>query len=163
MSLAPANPHQCPGSTGRAHHCDRCDSPGGVVTLANQACLPIRGRMVCIDWCIHHIVAALNAAGIATVASCCGHGKQPGRIDLADGRVLSITGRAAPLPLACLDCGKPYSTFRLDTTIPDEQWRAIHESEGGVLCANCMVARLAKLPGAIAVRAYLETAEEPRE
>jgi hypothetical protein len=60
--------------------------------------------------------------------------------------------------LGCMDCGKPYSTFPLDMTIPDGQWREIHETDGGVLCANCMVARLAKLPGAIAVRAYLETA-----
>lgn len=70
--------------------CDRCDSPAGVKTLANQACMPINGRMQCIDWCIHPIVAALNAAGLTTVASCCGHGKVQGRIDLADGRVLFL-------------------------------------------------------------------------
>ena len=62
---------------------------------------------------------------------------------------------------ACLDCGKPYSDFPLDATLPDEQWRMIHDSEGGLLCANCMVARLAKLPGAIAVRMRLEFAKEP--
>jgi hypothetical protein len=33
---------------------------------------------------------ALNAAGILTSASCCGHGKGQGRIDLTDGRVLFI-------------------------------------------------------------------------
>ena len=52
--------------------------------------MPLQGRVQCIDWCIHRIVAALNAGGIETVASCCGHGKQAGRIDLADGRVLHI-------------------------------------------------------------------------
>ena len=62
---------------------------------------------------------------------------------------------------ACLDCGKPYSDFPLDTVLPDEQWRMIHDSEGGLLCANCMVARLAKLPGAVAVRMRLEFAKEP--
>jgi hypothetical protein len=72
-------------------NCDRCDSPGGVKTYANQATLPIGGRVRCIDWCIHHIVAALNAGGVETVASCCGHGKADGRIDLADGRVLTIS------------------------------------------------------------------------
>jgi hypothetical protein len=42
------------------------------------------------DPCIAPIVAALNAAGIATVASCCGHGEQLGNIALADGRELII-------------------------------------------------------------------------
>lgn len=77
--------------------CGRCDSPGGVKTYANQALMPINGKVRCIDWCIHHIVAALNAGGVETVACCCGHGKHPGRIDLADGKVLRIeaAGRAA--------------------------------------------------------------------
>jgi hypothetical protein len=43
-----------------------------------------------IDACIAPIVAALNAAGIETWQSCCGHGEAPGRIDLADGRVLFV-------------------------------------------------------------------------
>ena len=69
-------------------HCDgECGSEG---TYAGQACLPINGKVRCVDWCIHHIVAALNAGGVETVASCCGHGKQDGRIDLKDGRVLWI-------------------------------------------------------------------------
>jgi len=71
--------------------CPHCDSCGGEKTYANQACMPINGKVRCIDWCIHHIVAALNAGGVETVASCCGHGEQNGRIDLADGRVLTIT------------------------------------------------------------------------
>lgn len=41
-----------------------------------------------IDACIAPIVKALNEGGVATVASCCGHGKTPGRIDLEDGRIL---------------------------------------------------------------------------
>lgn len=71
--------------------CDRCDTFGGEKTYENQACLPMGGRVVCVDWCIHQIVAALNAGGIETTASCCGHGKMAGRIDLRDGRVLMIT------------------------------------------------------------------------
>lgn len=43
-----------------------------------------------IDACIAPIVRALNEAGIRTVASCCGHGKGPGNIALADGRELVI-------------------------------------------------------------------------
>ena len=63
--------------------CKHCDSPGGEITLRNQIAMPLNGRVQCIDLCIHHIVAALNAGGVRTVASCCGHGKIPGRIDLA--------------------------------------------------------------------------------
>ena len=75
--------------------CDYCDSPGGAKTYANQACLPIKGRVRCIDWCIHQIVAALNAGGVETVACCCGHGQCDGRIDLEDGRVLIVKQAAA--------------------------------------------------------------------
>lgn len=71
--------------------CERCDTFGGRKTYDNQVLMPLNGRTVCIDWCIHRIVAALNAAGLNTVACCCGHGSVPGRIDLEDGRVLTIT------------------------------------------------------------------------
>lgn len=81
--------------TASAVGCERCDTFGGEKTYANQACLPIGGRIVCVDWCIHHIVAALNAAGVATVASCCGHRQTDGRIDLADGRVLIVKSKEA--------------------------------------------------------------------
>lgn len=50
-----------------------------------------RQKVVDVDACIAPIVAALNAAGVVTVASCCGHGKRPGRISLADGRDLLIS------------------------------------------------------------------------
>ena len=59
--------------------------------------MPINGRVQCIDFCIHQIVAALNAGGVGTVASCCGHGKMPGRIDLDDGRTLLIARGADQL------------------------------------------------------------------
>ena len=53
--------------------------------------MPLNGKVQCIDHCIHQIVAALNAGGVRTVASCCGHGGEvPGQIDLEDGRVLVI-------------------------------------------------------------------------
>jgi len=66
------------------------DSPGGNKTLEEQVCMPIRGKVCYIDGCIHKIVAALNAGGVETTASCCGHGNLHGRIDLWDGRVLAI-------------------------------------------------------------------------
>lgn len=71
--------------------CQKCDECGGKMTYENQAMMPIGRRVVCIDWCIHQIVAALNAGGVKTIACCCGHGSQNGRIDLEDGRVLVIT------------------------------------------------------------------------
>ena len=70
--------------------CDFCDYLGGEKTCENQVCRPIGRRVRAIDYCIHSIVAALNAGGILTVASCYGHKKMLGRIDLDDGRVLVI-------------------------------------------------------------------------
>ena len=70
--------------------CKKCDECGGKKTYANQVVMPLNGKVVCIDWCIHHIVAALNVAGIITTACCCGHEVKPGRINLEDGRVLII-------------------------------------------------------------------------
>ena len=59
-------------------------------TYKHQIPMPIRGRRQDIDYCIADLVAALNAANILTVASCCGHGKQPALIMLDDGRVITI-------------------------------------------------------------------------
>jgi len=80
-------------------NCDRCDECGGAKTYANQACLPINGKVRCIDWCIHQIVAALNAGGVETVSCCCGHGEVDGRIDLADGRHLLVVQNEEPVKL----------------------------------------------------------------
>jgi hypothetical protein len=54
--------------------------------------LPIilNGQPVGIDKCIFDIICALNAEGLETVASCCGHGKRAGSIILKDGRELVI-------------------------------------------------------------------------
>lgn len=71
--------------------CNLCDNEcGGAKLYANQHIMPLNGRVRCIDPCIAHIVAALNAGGVETVACCCGHNKKDGRIDLKDGRVLII-------------------------------------------------------------------------
>lgn len=43
-----------------------------------------------IDACLVPLVEALNTAGFVTVASCCGHGRRPGNVALADGRELII-------------------------------------------------------------------------
>ena len=58
--------------------------------------MPIGGRVRNIDSCISDLVAALNAGGIPTVASCCGHMKMHGVISLQDGReliVMDVKGR----------------------------------------------------------------------
>jgi hypothetical protein len=66
-------------------------------------------------------------------------------------------------PLRCMDCGTKYRDFPLDTTLPNEQWRMIHGDESGVLCACCIVARAARLTGAVAVRARIEFTSEGAE
>lgn len=43
-----------------------------------------------VDTCIAPIITALNAVGVSTIASCCGHNKRPGNIALRDGRELII-------------------------------------------------------------------------
>jgi len=62
--------------------------------------LPVNGRVVFVDSCISHLVAALNAAGLETVASCCGHGKIDGSIILRDGREVVVRMWAPPLDIA---------------------------------------------------------------
>lgn len=42
--------------------------------------LVINGKPVDVDSCIASLVKVLNANGFSTIASCCGHGKQPGSI-----------------------------------------------------------------------------------
>ena len=59
-------------------------------TYECQIPMSIKRRVEGIDICISDIVAALNAAGILTVASCCGHDKLDGEILLDDGREIWI-------------------------------------------------------------------------
>lgn len=56
----------------------------------HQRNLIIDGKHECIDSCIWDIVKGLNHAGLKTIASCCGHGKQPTNIMLKDGREIFI-------------------------------------------------------------------------
>lgn len=77
--------------TAKAFHCDHCDGePGSAATRAGQVPVVINGRVQRIDGCIHGIVAALNAGGVRTLSSCCGHGKMKGNVVLEDGRTLFI-------------------------------------------------------------------------
>jgi len=52
--------------------------------------MPINGQVCGVDRCIVDLVAALNAGGLVTLDSCCGHGKTSGVIFLQDGRKLTI-------------------------------------------------------------------------
>ncbi len=70
--------------------CEYCDYASGPRTWKHQVGIPVNGKVCQIDHCIHRIVAALNAANIRTVASCCGHGQVLGNIALLDGRMLVI-------------------------------------------------------------------------
>ena len=65
-------------------------------TYACQVPMPIKRRIEYIDYCIADIVAALNAANILTVASCCGHAEFDAIISLNDGRELRIKNAVRP-------------------------------------------------------------------
>lgn len=71
----------------------KCCAPG---TYECQIPMPILGRRRDIDYCIADIVAALNAANIATVASCCGHGQCDASVVLDDGREILIKNAVRP-------------------------------------------------------------------
>jgi len=66
---------------------EKCCAMG---SYEHQVPMAIQGRRQDIDYCIADIVAALNAANIPTIASCCGHKKTKGKITLEDGRELII-------------------------------------------------------------------------
>lgn len=63
---------------------------GTTVTLKNLDPEAIHHKIISIDSCIASIIQALMQAGVYTLASCCGHGKQPGSIILVDGREIRI-------------------------------------------------------------------------
>lgn len=48
-----------------------------------------------VDSCIASLIEALNAGGVVTTQSCCGHGKRSGSILLADGRELLVLPSSA--------------------------------------------------------------------
>ena len=50
----------------------------------NTSPLEIKGKTVFIDNCIFDLVKLLNENYKTTIASCCGHGKQPTRITFED-------------------------------------------------------------------------------
>jgi len=60
--------------------------------LINLAHTTTKGHTIAgVDKCIAPLVQSLNDCGLQTIASCCGHNHQPGRISLEDGREILIT------------------------------------------------------------------------
>lgn len=59
----------------------------------------------------------------------------------------------------CMDCDLPYEKFGVDLTLSDTQWKLIHPTINGLLCANCIAKRASLLSNIIAIRAILELAE----
>lgn len=70
-----------------------------------------------------------------------------------------------PLSPQCMDCGLAREQFPLDIVVPDDQWRQLtgRNDGGGLLCAACLVARAAKLPGVKVARFTFQAAYESRQ
>ena len=89
-------PPACPGQ------CDQNREANMVVVERKPDGTP----SVWCDPCIADIITALNAGGVRTIASCCGHQQRPGRIALTDGRELMLmqpgddVNRASAVPQA---------------------------------------------------------------
>jgi len=47
--------------------------------------------------------------------------------------------------LTCMDCSRKYKDFGFDVLLLDWQWILVNPDENGVLCANCILDRMAKL------------------
>ena len=57
------------------------------VTLCRPT--PVQQRTtIKVDACIAPLIQILSDYGVEMTASCCGHRKVPGRIDLADGQII---------------------------------------------------------------------------
>lgn len=54
-----------------------------------QAMVTVRPGVTC-DPCLVPLVRALYQGGFPTIASCCGHGKRPASVLLADGRTVFV-------------------------------------------------------------------------
>ena len=73
------------------------------VTLCTPT--PVQQRsVVLVDECIAPLVQLLNDHEVETSASCCGHGKAQGRIDLRDGNIIWLPRLWA---LGLIDWRKP--------------------------------------------------------
>lgn len=74
-----------------------CDHPNRETAMVTVA------EGVWCDPCLAPLVAALNDGGQRTVASCCGHGRRPATVCLADGRVLIVADDLGHEARLCAD------------------------------------------------------------
>ena len=63
------------------------------------------------DPCLAPLIRSLNDGGIATVASCCGHGNNMGSVILADGRFLVITPSKEAFDAMSLELPPPSARY----------------------------------------------------
>ena len=121
------------------------------------------GKSVMVDSCLVPILKALNEAGINSVASCCGHGKRPGNIALADGRELVLVNSHAegrrldglidshfvrpPADWQGEICKRCLRANVVGFVVEDRVWADVASSYQ-VLCPACFdeIARAAKIP-----------------
>lgn len=82
--------------------------------------------------------------------------------DLSRSENEAVVTDATRTEAKCLDCGLDYAAFPMDLLLPRWQWLLIHPDEGGLLCAQCIMTRASKLPGAVAVHAVIGMAPETR-
>lgn len=66
------------------------DTREGAMVVIRQGNKAAGIKGVWCDPCLAPLITALNDGGLPTVASCCGHGENPGSVALADGRWLLI-------------------------------------------------------------------------
>lgn len=55
----------------------------------------------------------------------------------------------------CKDCGISYKGMGIDLVLPKEQWNFICPTNG-ILCANCICKRIAKLEGSTVILAWID-------
>ena len=102
----------------------------------NKTVLEYGNKKYDVDNCIVPLVKALNDAGVETVASCGGHGRQYGNIALADGRELLIVPDYA--------AGRKHNEVTKEEPPPTRKQLAFMGK--GWLCPNCLEENLSKQP-----------------
>lgn len=55
----------------------------------------------------------------------------------------------------CKDCDMLYNDFGFDAVVDNKLWNSIAPAGGGILCANCIIRRINKLPNNNFVRVML--------
>ena len=91
--------------------CDHASSE--VVLLPDGICTWKDNRSVCLDRCIASIVPTIWAAGLETVGSCCGHGKEDASVVVESQHGIEYIARIASV---------------LERIDPQRRWRILQWS-----------------------------------